>query len=365
MREALTSFEAELDKLGRYLDASEAEDELIAGVLALGETDRAPFDASLSIIQANSTTKRRQNYVSSIIVLYGALERFIEDAVAEYTQTLGDIYRDYGELPEELRSHHAALTIEYLALLKDGKVRETETVETIVSNLHECFSGTASFRLNARAFSLRSANMKLERVWSIMRNLGISLTAKRVVSTSIYAKFLSETQGLSVPERQQGKTEGLLDHIEELVALRNDIAHGVANLSEIEEVEIVRERAAKLRAFVGAINDILFCELLSAQISLDYFFAVRGQIHVFGDHIVGFAWPSGRLAPGDMLIMRPADQAAELRHGPILSIQIDKRDYSEVEGHDGLMIGAKVAFKAKANGTFFVWPRGMMRSSHI
>ena len=95
MRDALTSFEAEIDKLGRFLDASDAEDELIAAILRTPEVDRADLDDRLQIIQNNSTMIKRQRYVSSIIVMYGALERFVEEAVAEYTEALVEYIRNF------------------------------------------------------------------------------------------------------------------------------------------------------------------------------------------------------------------------------------------------------------------------------
>ena len=41
MRNALTSFEAEVDKLFRFLDASNSEDDLVAAILGRPELDRA------------------------------------------------------------------------------------------------------------------------------------------------------------------------------------------------------------------------------------------------------------------------------------------------------------------------------------
>ena len=355
MRDALTSFEAEIDKLGRFLDASDAEDKLVAAILRYREADRADFNDMLQVIQNNHTMIRRQSYVSSIIVMYGALERFVEEAVAEYTEALVQIHREFQQLPEALRERHTRLTIEYLSLLKDGKVRETEGIATIVDTLHECLKGSTSFRLNARAFSLRSSNMNLTRIREIMGNLEVKVPAWRVVSMPTYTSFLSKFYGLSVTDMKDSEINGALNHIDELVNLRNDIAHGVANLESIEENEIVRERGAKLGAFANAFNEILICEVLSRRIHLGQLVAVQGGVQVFGDHIACFSWPKGRLVRGDYLVMQPGDLAADLRNGPIASIQIDEVDQTEVEGREGLMIGVCVPFKVKANGTFYVW----------
>ena len=357
MRNALTSFKAELDKLDRFLGATDAEDRLIAVLLRREEVDRADIDGALRVIQDNRTIIRRQSYVSSIIVMYGALERFVEEVVEEYTEALVEICKEFHNLPGTIRERHTQLTIDYLALLKDGRVRETEEMSSIVATLHDCLNGGVPFRLNARAFSLRSSNMNLKRIRDIMRSLEVELPARRVVSMVAYTAFLSEGYGLSVMDLKESEIEGALDHIDQLVSLRNDIAHGVVNIVSIEEKEIVRERAAKLMAFVTALNEILICELLSIRVALKQLVPVQGDVQVFGDHVACFLWPIGRLVPGDCLVMQPGDRALELRHGPITSIEIDRAGQTEVFGREGLMICVCVPFKVKANGTFYVWHR--------
>ena len=355
MRNALISFKAEIDKLVRFLDASDAKERLVAVMLSGASVDCTGLDDTLNVIRNNSTIIRRQNYVSAVIVLYGALERFVEEAVKEYTDELVKMHAKFQELPEQLRDRHTRLTIEYLALLKDGKVHETEDIASVVATLHDCLSDNDRFRLNARAFSARSSNMNLKRIREIMGNLRLQLPARRVVSTPAYDVFLSEAGGFSAKDMSGNEVERALDHVDELVRLRNDIAHGVVNFVSIEENRIVRERAAKLGAFAEALNEILVGELFLTRISRGQLTPVDGEVRVFGNHVACFSWPSGRLVPGDFLVMQPADPAADLRHGAIASIQIDGVDRLEVVGREGLEIGVGVPFKVKANGTFFVW----------
>jgi len=264
------------------------------------------------------------------------------------------IHKEFRKLPEGLRAQHTRLTIDYLASLKDGRVRETEDISNVVATLHDCLTGKTPFRLNARAFSLRSSNMKFGRIRDILGNLDIQVHGKRVLGTPSYSSFLEAFSDISFKDMQDSEVESTLDHIDELVVLRNDIAHGVANLETIEDNNIVRERASKLHAFVSAINDILNCELLKCRLAMGQLVPVEGDIHAFGDHIVGFSWPSGRILPGDVLVMQPAEKGADLRHGAIASIQIDSADQEEVAGRDGLMIGVRVPFRVKANGRYYV-----------
>ncbi len=355
MRNALISFKAEIDKLGLFLDASDAKEDLVAAMLSCAIVGGTGLDDTLESIRNNSTIIRRQNYVSSIIVLYGALERFVEETVEEYIDELVSMHSEFRELPQGLRDQHTRLTIDYLALLKDGRIRETEDIASVVTTLHDCLSGNDRYRLNARAFLVRSSNMNLKRIREIIGSLGLQISARRVLSTLAYDAFLTGAGGPSAKKMNDNEVEGALDHVDELVRLRNDISHGVVNLVSIEGNAIVRERAAKLGAFAEAMSEILVGALLQARILRGELTPVEGEVQVFGHHIACFARPGGRLVPGDFLVMRPADAAAELRHGAITSIEVDRVDQAEVTGREGLVIGVKVPFRVKANGTFFVW----------
>ena len=352
---ALVSFENELDKLRLFLDGSEAEDKILAQVSGSAEAGVAELNESFQTVKRNRTIKRRQGYVSSIIVMYGALERYVEESVGEYAQCLMRIYQDYHSLPYELRQRHTRLTIEYLGLVHEGRVRKTETVEQIVETLNACLNGAGEARLNARALSLRSANMNWERIRQTMGNVDVTLNERRVLATPAYSRYLSEMYGVQVSEMDDRGVKAKLEHVDELVRRRNDIAHGVADVSSIENVQLVRERAEKLGTFAVAVDEILCGELLAARLDLDQLVRVEGEVQVFGGEVACFSWPSGRLAVGDVLVMRPADAKADLRYGPILSIEIDGEGHEEVEGADGVMVGVKVPFRVKANGAFHVW----------
>ena len=357
MREALTSFEAELAKLLRFLDASDAEDKLIAALLEQPEAERTDLEGTLKAIRANSTIKRRQTYVSSIIVLYGALERFVEETVTEYTQSLVEIYKEFQSLPEDLQERHTKLTIDYLVFLKDGRVRKTEDIDTVIETLHACLNGTAPFRLNARAFSLRSSNMNLKRIQEIFGNLDVKLPGKRILLAPYYKSFLEEIPDVSPKHMVDREVDATLEHVNDLVSIRNDIAHGVRNVETIENTELVRERMKKLHAFVTALNEVLDCVLMKCRIELGRLCPVNGKITVHGHHIVCFEWSKGCIARGDILVMQPADDSADLRYGVIETIQIDGADQTQVQGREGLKIGIRVPFKTKSNGEFYIWPR--------
>ena len=224
-----------------------------------------------------------------------------------------------------------------------------------METLYNCFRGRVPFRLNARAFSLRSSNMSLPRIREIMRNLEVDLSVHRVVSTQAYSAFLAESTGRSVTEMKNSEIQHSLSHVDELVSLRNDLSHGVTDIGSIEDINVVRARASDLRAFASAINEVLVGEVFLARIARGLLVKIDGEVHVFHSYVVCFLWPSGRLLVGDYLVMKSKVGNSDLRHGPILSIEVDGKRRTEVDGCSGLVVCVRTSFKVKKNGTYYVW----------
>ena len=355
MQDALTSFEAELDRLDNFLDAAYAEDNLIRKMLGLPEFDSKLVDGLLKTVQSHSTVIRRHNFISSVIVLYGALERYVEEAVGEYVKQLVEIYQKFENLPNVLQDKHTRLSIDYLASLKHRKTRETEDLHAIVTTLNNCLTGGTSFKLNAGAFCLRSSNMKLGRIREILSNLEISLENKRILSMPTYTNYLKENVETSVEYMSDREAHAALSYVDELVTLRNHIAHGVINLEEIESKQVIRSRANALRVFASSVNEVMCRELLKCRLERGEFLEIDGRTQTYGDRILCFPLIDGHIARGDILVMQPAEKSAELRYGRIETIQIDDKDEAEVYGQCSLTVGVRVDFKVKGNGTFYIW----------
>lgn len=264
MKLALISFLKELDDLEKFLEATRSEGKLVDQLVAhaLG-TDKSEDDSELpsllEIIKSNSSLKRKQVYFSSVITLYGALERFVEEAVKEYVDQLVEIFQNYQNLPDEIRDKHIKLSIEYLSSMNRSSQISSDEFTSAVKNLNNCLIEQSPFRLNARAFSLRSANMKFDRIRQIMSNLKIQFNLDRILDTSKFSDFVIKRYGES--SVKSGGTH-LLNRVNELVDLRNDIAHGNAKYEPIEKnIDWALERSAELKCIAEAINDIMTHEL--------------------------------------------------------------------------------------------------------
>lgn len=356
MQDSLSQFQSEVDKLRQYLNAVEAEENVLSTLFEEAELPELIQQPSLDSIRKNATNKRRHVYVGAIIVMYGALERFVENAVSDYLESCVKASGAYGNLPEVIRNKHTNQTLEYLALVKDGKIREPEGIDVIAENLLSCIRGNDPYTLNTRAFTIRSANMNVARVRSTLANTGVVASNKNLAGSRYYTKYVRESQGRAVSDIGGREMDALFNHIDELVSIRNDIAHGVNSLDDIEDITIVKDRVVRLEAYVHAVHDCLCESLLRHHVDLGKVIAVAGDIQVFNNSIVCFEFPVGVLVKGDLLMMCSAESGNVSGWGAIHSIQIDRVDQETVEGEAGKMIGVKVDFHAHDGGIFYICP---------
>lgn len=356
MQDSLSKFQSEVTKFRQYLDVVDAEAAVLGALL--GETHLPALieQPSLDLIRQNATNKRRHVYLGAIIVMYGALERFVEGAVSDYLRSCVKASSAYKNLPKAIQDKHTNLTIEYMNLIKDSKVREPEDIEIIAENLLGCIRGNDQYTLNARAFTIRSANMNTDRVRTTLANIGVKASNRKLAGSRYYSKYVKDTQGRTVADIGRSEMDTLFGHINVLVSIRNDIAHGVSSLDDIEDISIVKGRADDLEAFVHAIHDCLCENLLRHHMDLGKVTTVSGDVIVHNNSIVCFEFPEGLLAKNDLLMMCSAPNGYVSGWGAIQSIQVDGVDHEAVEGEVGKMVGVKVEFHANDGGQFYVFP---------
>lgn len=356
MQDSLTKFQFEVAELRKYLKVVEAEATVLGALLDETPLPAAIQKPSLDLIRQNATNKKRHVYVGAIIVMYGALERFIENAVSDYLKSCVKTSGAYKNLPKVIQKKHTNQTIEYMNLIKDSKVKEPEGIEIIVENLLGCIRGNDQYTLNSRAFTIRSANMNLDRIRATLRNTGVDVSNKKLAGSRYYSKYVKDTQGRTVSDIKGVELDTLFNHINELVSIRNDIAHGVSSLDDIEDVELVRGRTDNLDAFIHAIHDCLCENLLRHQIELGKVTRVSGEVVVYNNSIVCFELPEGELSKNDLIIMCSAQNSNVNGWGEIQSIQVDGVDQETVGGEAGKKVGVKVEFHANNGGQFYVLP---------
>lgn len=356
MRSVLLAFQAESSGLRDFLAAAAAEEALypklkeIAGGLGRQDGD------NIDIVLRSSLNRRRYTYVVAIIVLYGALERYIENVVERYIILISDVAGRYERLPAPLIKHHLELSIEYLWLVKESRVRVTESAEDIVSRLSGCIAGNETFEINARAFTLRLGNMNRDRVQRILLHAGIDVTPRRLSYTPSYRTRYAESALKSVDGLNDEEVQKLFREVDELVEARNRVAHGVTNVDEIEDRALIEARIANVEAYVQAVHEVMEQEILQFGIASGLMRRLEPVINVFNDNIVCIEHRDGEIKVGDLIAMTTQETMEPVRAGLIESIEIEREPQESVRGAPDLKIGMKVAMRASKKGHFYLVP---------
>jgi RiboL-PSP-HEPN len=364
MKSALGAFDAEIKKLRLYLGRVKAETEIFG---AIGEVDAVfstKYASAIDTLIKTATNNRRYGYFLSIIVMYGALERFVEDAAQEYVLEVSTLCNKYEELPEALRTAHVSLSIEHLWLLQSGKMQDKSDIPGIIERLAGGVDGATFFALNAKAFTLRSGNMSFDRVKSIFKNIGVALIPKRVASAGSFKESYEALYGTPLDLSSSTVLDRVFSRIDDLVSIRNNIAHGVIDTDQIEELDLIEERVADIENFVLAITAVLEQEVLLFCFSHNRMIPLGPLIKVFNNEIVCVEFTNGVITVGDIIAVLTGDATDPIRYGAIISLQVDGVDIAKVTGIAGQRIGMKVDFRAKDSGEYFALPtdlRQLMR----
>lgn len=366
MKKAYLTFQAELNGLLNFLTSVESEGDLLKHILSNDDGASHGLVDYAKAIVGSSTNRRRFVHSQAIIVLYGALERFIEDAIREYVVETRKLCTTFEQLPDAIKSKHSDLSIEYLSRLKEGKVNGVEEgeLQSAISRLSSSISENPDFMLNDRAFALRNANASVERIRILLSNIGIPLNLASLLRITSYQAGYVDLYGV---EPEQGDYEAIkrnFSKVDALVSMRNQIAHGVVDLDNIEDVGILRERAADLNNFVIAVSDIMemyfvqYCCLDHVSIPLSK------PIAVYNNEIVCIQFNSGHMRNGDVVAIKMNDN--DVRFGKIQSIQVDNASVQSVAGQDGITLGFKIGFHAIDREGYRLLPRnveGILRNS--
>jgi len=365
MKKAFLTFEAEYQELLDFLSSVESEDNLLQFILAESDGEKSPLVTNAQTIVRSSTNRRRFVHCQAVIVLYGAFERFVEDAIREYVVEARKLCTAYEQLPKAIREKHSELSIEYLYRLKDGKINvvENEELNSAISRLSSSIQAKPDFLLNDRAFALRSANVKVERIKNLLSNIGISLSLTALLRMPSYRAGYKELYS-NEPEQGDEAAKRNFSKVDDLVTMRNQIAHGVVDLDNIEDVDLLRERAVDLRNFVIAVSDLMEMQFVGYCCQEHISTLLPEPIAVYNNEIVCIDFPAGKLSTGDIVVHPISDK--DIRFGSIQSMQVNNVDVQSVKGQPNTSLGFKIGFHALDRGGYRLLSRnvrGLLRNS--
>src|SRR6266508_318707 len=149
MKANLAVLKTGADTLRRQLD-------LFDEVLKLNRVNAAevqPAGAAKQILEiqsrlSGSADLARFCYNATIVSLYGLLERYIENLIAEAVRRVAELVPRYDLVPEKIRFHHLPLTLEVLSHIGTGRYQGETSESELIRGLYSCTSDTIEFALN-------------------------------------------------------------------------------------------------------------------------------------------------------------------------------------------------------------------------
>lgn len=218
---ALAAAIASIEEVRRFLAIAEREIDAVRQLLGMNP----PLQGAVSSWLLDVSTfrsSRKYDYACAVVLLYGALERFIEDATEEYLGNLSRGTERYSSLPERLRASHFSQVVLHLQRTRDARYDGISSARDLVSALAGCLQDDIPYSLIAESMMLHTANFRPPVVDEFLGRAGIESSSRRAVASDPFASYLSAT-GRSVPD---DRPESVLDLVNDLVVRRNEVSHG-------------------------------------------------------------------------------------------------------------------------------------------
>jgi hypothetical protein len=359
MKGSIAAFYSELSRLQEYISRSELEAELLKSIASSGGDFAEDKRELIRKIALGTTNNRRYGYFLAVIIMYGALERLVDEGVQEYLNNILKIGGDISALPILIQDAHVPLSIEQLHLIQLGRIPDKTDIPAIIKNLTSDGISGSSRQLNTKAFTLRSGNMTFDRIKSIFKNAGIILDGKRLASTAKFDEEYRKLFGVDLDPDSPTAVDKVPKRIDDLVGLRNLVAHGVIDTDQIEDGDLINQRIGELKTFASALAKIVEQETLLYAASIGKLTALSPLIAVYNNSIVCCELNDGQLAVGNLIVMPSSSPAEPIRYGRILSLQVDKVLAEVVQGVLGLKVGMKVDFYARPGGIYYQVPENV------
>jgi hypothetical protein len=223
----------------------------------------------------NSLTKKKFNYNSLIITLYGIVESYSEKIIKNYLLELSTIVKNYNYLSTKIQEQHLIQTANLSLRVIEAKTPKYSHLDPfdIIRNIYSCINCDPNYTMNYDSFIILSGNLKHQKICELFKQVDIDLD-NRLKALPDFNKTISENH---------------FNKIDELVVMRNEIAHGststLLNPLEIEGyVEFVSKYFRNLKFILTSNLEQEKLKYIKNHESI-----ILENALVFGGNIVGFS----------------------------------------------------------------------------
>lgn len=350
---SLENFRKEIYQIREYIKHIQHVNNVVADYTVLeagNEQIKGLLDTLKEHYREFRTSKKIFEYKAIIISLYGLLEKSVEAWIKEYLDALSNIVPEYNQIDNTIREKHFELSLKLISTITSRESAKYQylTKEQVLKRLNDCIENSSNYRINTEAFVLLSGNLKHDKVVELFKPLNVNLNEglKRNQTLTQYIRDEQQIENIS-----NLNTDILYNKINDLVEMRNQIAHGSEAVDDILDHSVLENYIRFLENYCQAIFEILNEEEIKQE-SVHKFQKIENVIDIFRNEILAFEIENSEIKVGDILIVKTAN--GRFFNKPILEIQIDKVSYPQKTITTKINIAVKVEPTIKKNQEFFI-----------
>jgi len=356
MEDNLLTFREQLIALEHYIKGIELEKQL----LSIQDNNLLINNESLLNFQKHQASfaaqKKRFDYNSIIVSLYGFFEQFIESMIRDYVKNLNIIIPEYKKLPPTIGKNHLDLSFKLISLVEQPRYQGNITTAEIISNLNTCLAQPNRYKLNEKAFAYHTANFRAGVITESFARLGIENISRCILNSTSFTTYLqTEYPDLDLEIIQQ-EEKGFY-YLNDLAERRNEVAHGALPDAGIPSNDILLDYIKFFDAYSQALYEVLQNEVLHYKVKYQGIELGKPVKVWLKGTVICISLKEITLKIGDLLVAKPVKKSLPYQAGKIKKIQVKRKKYDEwLASSQEEIICMQVNYKAKENQTFFLIP---------
>lgn len=222
----------------------------------------------------NSSTKKKFNYKSLIISLYGIIEFYSENFLTKYLEEMNHIIPHYNELKQKIKETNLINSANLTLKVIENKHHKYSglNAEDIIINLNSCLTNINPYTINYPSFTLLSGNLKHSKICDLFKQIDINV----------------EQQFNQLTDFKNISSENKYHKIDDIVDRRNEIAHG--SLNNILDISEFPDYVDFIERYFKSLYQILKFDIEQERLKylLNYHSIEFENVRIFPGNIIGF-----------------------------------------------------------------------------
>lgn len=262
---AFRIFSTQLEKLKKHLQRLHDFETINKEIQKSFLTDNIKKQANI-VLQAN-TDEKIFDYNSIVISLYGYWEQYIETVIKEYLQELGSLNTSNDEKNKRIANKYKESLLYLFNKVNTKHPKFRNLTDTRLINA--MYIGLSK-KINSyipEAFFQSGGNYNYKETSNCIKRLGFENVDNELRFFPVLKTYYI-TKGWSEAQIKGAGTEVLYALLDDFVLLRNEVAHGATDGTNILEISELKKYISFLEALANALNDYLKDDILKIKWNL-------------------------------------------------------------------------------------------------